>query len=99
MGQDRHVTSEAILAAGRYLEEHAATDVAAIRDGIDGTTIPFPGFGLAGLGFQIAHSRVQTYARNYLQAAHDQLISFNQRLTEIADAWRRAEDANQVQVR
>lgn len=99
MAQDKHVTSKAILATGDQFVKTVKPDVLRLKEQIPTTSVPFPSFGLIGLGFQIAHTRVQDYASDYLQAAADRLDVYAAKLVEVAKAWQAAEDANTVQVR
>jgi hypothetical protein len=99
VAQDKHVTSKAILATGDQLVKTVKPDILSLKGEIPTTSVPFPSFGLIGMGFQIAHTRVQDYATDYLQAAADRLDVYAANLVEVAAAWQRAEDANTVQVR
>ncbi|WP_433215387.1 hypothetical protein ACQP00_05770 [Dactylosporangium sp. CS-047395] len=99
MAQDVHVTSKAIRATGTALVGIAKPDLQRIRDEVPETAVPFPSFGLIGIGFQVAHERVQDYAMQYLEAAGKRLDVFADKLNEVAQGWEQAESANTVQVR
>lgn len=94
--QDVHVTSEAILGIKRKLEQTIVPNIITIRGNVDQTSVPFPGFGIIGLGFQVALNEAQDYARNYLQAAEEAIEAVAENLQVVADNWRAAEDANRV---
>lgn len=98
MGRDIHVTSNAISKAGTKLSSEIAPLVQKSKSGVDQTNVDAPAFGLIGLGIQAGHSQMQTYAREYFQAASDCLRRMDNKLQEIAKTWRTAEDKSTTKV-
>jgi hypothetical protein len=97
-GRDIHVTSNAIKKAGQKLITDVKPDIETASANIDKTEVGLPSFGIIGIGIQMGHHEMQTYARNYFKAAADCLDRFNSTLGTIARTWRDAEDKSTTKV-
>src|ERR1700731_1816033 len=95
-GGDIHVTSKAIRKCGKSLSTEVKPLAIGAKNDVDKTEVGFPGFGLIGLGIQAGYHEIQTYARNYLQAAADCLERFHTQLNDVATNWEKAKDSSTV---
>jgi hypothetical protein len=99
VAQDRHITSSAISTLRQDLVQNAKPSAETAKRKVDDTDLDFPYFGVLGIVLSPAYSGLQDYARQYCQAAADEMEEWEGKLKTVQENWRAAEEANQVQYR
>lgn len=96
MGKELYVTSEAIEAIRKRLEDTAKPRLKEAKDKVDEVGLDFPYFGIAGIPLQFAHGNIQDYAKDYFQAGYDQLEVWRGKLADAKKTWQEAEQKSTV---